>query len=112
MRILGINAAYHDPVAALVVEAGRNLGAAARTLGARAATTPFVAFSDDDSCWAPGSLASAAIDLRRAGRRLRADQAPAVAAAFKELPWVLRRRRVVSGELERAIGAAESWTTT
>ncbi|MFN2608399.1 MAG: glycosyltransferase family 2 protein [Acidimicrobiales bacterium] len=39
-----------------VVAAGRNLGAAGRTLGARHATTPYVAFSDDDSWWAPGSL--------------------------------------------------------
>ncbi|WP_282945541.1 glycosyltransferase family 2 protein [Cellulomonas endometrii] len=40
-----------------VVEAGRNLGAAARTLGVRLAETPYVAFADDDSWWAPGSLA-------------------------------------------------------
>jgi GT2 family glycosyltransferase len=38
----------------------RNLGAAARTLGVRAAQTPYVAFSDDDSWWAPGSLDRAA----------------------------------------------------
>lgn len=31
-----------------VVEARRNLGAAARTLGARLAATPYVAFADDD----------------------------------------------------------------
>jgi GT2 family glycosyltransferase len=42
------------------IEAGRNLGAAARTLGARAADTPYVAFSDDDSWWAPGALARGA----------------------------------------------------
>jgi GT2 family glycosyltransferase len=37
-----------------------NLGAAARNLGVERATTPYVAFSDDDTCWAPGSLARAA----------------------------------------------------
>jgi hypothetical protein len=43
-------------------EADRTLG---RTLGVRAATTPYVAFSDDDSWWEPGALQSAA-DLRNA----------------------------------------------
>jgi GT2 family glycosyltransferase len=37
-----------------------NLGAPARTVGLRAATTPYVAFSDDDSWWTPGSLTRAA----------------------------------------------------
>ncbi len=36
-----------------------NRGAAARTLGARRATTAYVAFADDDSWWAPGALARA-----------------------------------------------------
>jgi len=39
-----------------VVEAGRNLAAAARTVGARTIGTPLVAFADDDSWWAPGAL--------------------------------------------------------
>jgi GT2 family glycosyltransferase len=43
-----------------VIELGRNLGAQARTVGVRAATTPYVAFSDDDSWWAPESLDRAA----------------------------------------------------
>jgi GT2 family glycosyltransferase len=42
-----------------------NRGAAARTVGALAATTPFVAFADDDSWWAPGALAAGARLLRR-----------------------------------------------
>jgi GT2 family glycosyltransferase len=46
----------------------RNLGAAARNLGARRLRTPFVAFSDDDSWWAPGALATAAEELRRRPR--------------------------------------------
>ncbi|GGY09320.1 glycosyltransferase family 2 protein [Streptomyces anandii] len=37
-----------------------NRGALARTDGVRALTTPYVAFSDDDSWWAPGALAQAA----------------------------------------------------
>lgn len=38
----------------------RNIGAAARTIGAREAGTPYVAFCDDDCYWAPGSLERAA----------------------------------------------------
>ncbi|MBT3152184.1 glycosyltransferase [Streptomyces sp. CHD11] len=37
-----------------------NHGALARNHGARALTTPYVAFSDDDSWWAPGALGRAA----------------------------------------------------
>lgn len=37
-----------------------NLGAAGRTEGARSADAPYVAFSDDDSWWAPGALGRAA----------------------------------------------------
>jgi GT2 family glycosyltransferase len=44
---------------AVVLEAGRNHGAAARNAGVAHAVTPYVAFSDDDSWWAPGSLARA-----------------------------------------------------
>jgi GT2 family glycosyltransferase len=39
-----------------VVELRDNLGCGARGLGAALATTPYVAFSDDDSWWAEGSL--------------------------------------------------------
>jgi GT2 family glycosyltransferase len=47
-----------------LVELPRNIGAAARNEGARRAATPYVAFSDDDSWWAPGALprAVAALD--------------------------------------------------
>jgi GT2 family glycosyltransferase len=38
----------------------RELGSAARTLGVTASDTPLIAFSDDDSWWAPGSLRRAA----------------------------------------------------
>ncbi|MBD0417797.1 glycosyltransferase [Streptomyces sp. TRM S81-3] len=37
-----------------------NRGALARTHGVRALHTPYVAFSDDDSWWAPGALSTAA----------------------------------------------------
>jgi GT2 family glycosyltransferase len=43
----------------------RNLGAAGRNLGVLAAQTPYVAFCDDDSRWAPGSLELAAAVLDR-----------------------------------------------
>jgi GT2 family glycosyltransferase len=36
-----------------------NAGAAARTAGVERAATPYVAFSDDDSWWAPGAIALA-----------------------------------------------------
>jgi GT2 family glycosyltransferase len=42
-----------------VIELRENRGAGARTVGARAVDTPLVAFSDDDSWWAPGALARA-----------------------------------------------------
>jgi glycosyltransferase involved in cell wall biosynthesis len=44
---------------ASVVELGRNLGAVARNVGVEQATTPYVAFADDDSWWAPGALGTA-----------------------------------------------------
>lgn len=46
-----------------------NRGALARTYGVRALDTPYVAFSDDDSWWAPGAL-SRAVDLFDAHQRL------------------------------------------
>jgi GT2 family glycosyltransferase len=46
--------------AVTVIALDRNEGSAARNIGATTATTPFVAFADDDSWWSPGSLARAA----------------------------------------------------
>lgn len=43
-----------------VVRLRRNVGSLARTVGVERATTPFVAFADDDSWWAPGALRRAA----------------------------------------------------
>ncbi len=45
-----------------VIALPRNLGAPARNVGATAATTPYVAFADDDSWWAPRSL-DAAVEI-------------------------------------------------
>jgi GT2 family glycosyltransferase len=42
-----------------VIELGENRGSRARDVGVEAATTPYVAFADDDSWWAPGSLTRA-----------------------------------------------------
>jgi len=43
-----------------VVALGTNRGAAARNLGVERTRTPYVAFADDDSWWAPGAVARAA----------------------------------------------------
>lgn len=48
-----------------VVRLPRNVGAAGRNAGARACTTPYVAFCDDDTWWAPQSLHCAADVLDR-----------------------------------------------
>jgi GT2 family glycosyltransferase len=42
-----------------LVRAPANLGAAGRNLGVAAASTPYVAFCDDDTCWEPGALEEA-----------------------------------------------------
>jgi GT2 family glycosyltransferase len=55
--VAAIRSAFPD-VTVLAQEV--NLGAPARTVGVRAARTPYVAFSDDDSWWAPGALERAA----------------------------------------------------
>src|SRR5438093_3395665 len=46
-----------------IIVLSRNLGAAGRNAGVHAVTTPYVAFCDDDTWWAPGSLARAAVLL-------------------------------------------------
>ena len=43
-----------------VIALPENLGARARNIGVAAVRTPYVAFADDDSWWAPGALARAA----------------------------------------------------
>jgi GT2 family glycosyltransferase len=46
-----------------VIALPRNKGASARNVGVASAPTPYVAFSDDDSWWEPGSLRRAATIL-------------------------------------------------
>lgn len=43
-----------------IIAAGKNLGAAGRNLALRRLDTPYVALSDDDTWWEPGSLKRAA----------------------------------------------------
>ncbi|MBQ0883116.1 glycosyltransferase [Streptomyces sp. WAC05458] len=68
-QILVVDNASTDDTAAMlardfprvrVITLPVNRGALARTHGVRALDTPYVAFSDDDSWWAPGALAAAA----------------------------------------------------
>lgn len=47
-----------------VVRCTRNLGAAGRNAGVAQVTTPYVAFCDDDTWWAPGALQRAAALLQ------------------------------------------------
>lgn len=42
-----------------LVRLRQNIGAAARNAGVREAATPYIAFCDDDTWWAPGALAKA-----------------------------------------------------
>jgi len=46
-----------------VIALGENRGAVARNIGVRRATTPFVAFADDDSWWEDGALDLACAEL-------------------------------------------------
>ena len=55
--VAGVGDRFPDVV---VVVASAPLGPAARNLGVARTATPYVAFSDDDSWWAPGSLSLAA----------------------------------------------------
>jgi GT2 family glycosyltransferase len=55
-----VAAARADFPAVTVLALPGNLGAGARNVGVRHATTPYVAFADDDSWWCPGALARAA----------------------------------------------------
>ncbi|WEY41884.1 glycosyltransferase [Paraburkholderia sp. SUR17] len=72
-----------------VVECGANLGAAGRNHAVAVAETDYVAFSDDDTWWEPGSLAHAVRVL---------DESPQVAVL---------NARVVVGENERADATCE-----
>lgn len=65
--VIVVDNASRDDTVTVAADAGarvialpRNLGAAARNLGADEAATRYVAFADDDSWWASGALARAA----------------------------------------------------
>jgi N-acetylglucosaminyl-diphospho-decaprenol L-rhamnosyltransferase len=51
-----------------VIQLASNIGAAARNIGVRHATTPYVALCDDDTCWSGESLGRAADVLDDAPR--------------------------------------------
>ena len=67
-----------------VVELGTNRGAPARNVGVALADTPYVAFADDDSWWAPGALALAA-DVLDAHPRLAVVAARVLVGTFQRL---------------------------
>ena len=76
---------------ARVIRLDRNLGGGARNIGVEAAGTPYVAFNDDDSWWAPGALAGAADVL---------DAHPSVAAvAARTLVGEEQRDDPINAEL-------------
>ncbi|MFI5683433.1 glycosyltransferase family 2 protein [Streptomyces sp. NPDC051636] len=62
-------AVRRHPAAVRVLRPGQNTGALGRNLAVQQARTPYVAFSDDDSWWEPGSLGRAA-DILDAHPRL------------------------------------------
>lgn len=51
-----VNMAQEIDPAIEVIPLGHNLGGAGRNVGVQRAATPYIAFSDDDSWWEPGSL--------------------------------------------------------
>jgi GT2 family glycosyltransferase len=90
--VLVDNASTDDTVAAVraahpgvtVLALAENAGALARTFGAAEAGTPFLAFTDDDSWWAPGDLARA-VEVMRAHPRLGLLNARILVGADEEL---------------------------
>jgi GT2 family glycosyltransferase len=76
-----VRAAHPDVT---VLPQPRNLGAEGRTVGVVRAGTPFVAFADDDSWWAPGDLARA-VAIMKAHPRLAVLNARVVVGAEERL---------------------------
>jgi GT2 family glycosyltransferase len=64
-----VEAVHKEHPHVTVLPLDRNHGAHGRTLGVARAGTPFVAFADDDSWWAPGDLVRA-VEVMRAHPRL------------------------------------------
>jgi GT2 family glycosyltransferase len=62
-RVIVVDDASARPIDAPdsdVIRLPTSLGGAARTVGARASTSPYLAFTDDDAWWEPGALCRAA----------------------------------------------------
>jgi GT2 family glycosyltransferase len=78
-----------------LVELPVNAGAVARTEGVKRATTPYVAFADDDSWWEPGALTGAA-DLLDAHPRLAVVVARVRLAADGSEDAVTRKHRAAA----------------
>ncbi|MFH8407725.1 glycosyltransferase family 2 protein [Streptomyces sp. NPDC018019] len=79
------SAARRHPLAPRLIPLAHNAGAVGRNLAARVATTPYLAFCDDDSWWEPGALAGAA-DLLDAHGRLGAVTARIVVHPHPDAP--------------------------
>ncbi|MET7326790.1 glycosyltransferase family 2 protein [Nonomuraea sp. NPDC005650] len=75
-----------------LVETGKDPGAPARDAGVRLAGTPYVAFADDDSWWAPGALERAA-DVLDAHPRLAVLAARVLVEPEERLDAVSERMR-------------------
>ncbi len=91
--------AAHPDVTVVALE--RNLGARARTIGAARAGTPFVAFADDDSWWAPGDLGRA-VEIMRAHPRVAVLNARILVGPQEELDPVceeMARSPLPAGDL-------------
>jgi GT2 family glycosyltransferase len=84
-----------------VIPLRTNHGAVARTIGARALHTPYVAFSDDDSWWASDALGRAA-DLLDAHPRLALVAARILVGPAEELDATCRA--MAEGPLVRRAG--------
>jgi GT2 family glycosyltransferase len=69
-----------------VLSLARNIGSAGRNAGARRATTPYVAFSDDDTWWEPGALGRAAAMLDAVPRLALVTGRVLVAPDYHEAP--------------------------
>jgi GT2 family glycosyltransferase len=76
-----------------LVRLERQAGGAARNAGARAAGTPYVAFTDDDAWWEPGALRAAADVLDRHPRLALVQPHVLVGAAERDDPTCLEMAR-------------------
>lgn len=85
-----------------VVRLAQNLGAAARNCGVQSVNTPYVAFADDDTWWAPGAQRRAA-DILDAYPRVAALTAKVLVGAREREDDA--SRRMAASPLRNDIGA-------